>query len=118
MLNFPDGLSENLTFVALVTFERLDDDSDIEETLPKEAQGACGWMAVAARDEIEAADFLRRSLRADGLKLLEAEDFRVVFDLEAVHQIDEHLASNMERWELEKRTVWGTIYVYLADDEA
>ncbi len=41
-----------------------------------------------------------------------------VISIEQVSEVDEHLASNIENWETDKATVWGTIHIYLADGEA
>lgn len=102
-------------FTALVSFERTD---WITDYLPPEAQGACGFMAIAAIDEDDVFDALRSELTEIGLKLVDVDQIREVTVEDFPEDLDEHLAENVRDWETGKRTVWGTIHVYLADGEA
>ena len=62
--------------------------------------------------------FLRNDLSEIGLKLIEVEDIQELPSLELAYELDNHLAYNMERWEVGKKTVWGTIHTYMAEGEA
>ena len=102
-------------FLALVTFERTDRSNEI---LPPEGQGASGWMVVAASNEDQVTRFLREDLALWRLRLLEVDKVREI-DLETdPPSFDEHLLENVREWEPGCRTVWGTIHVYLHDEEA
>lgn len=102
-------------YAALVTFERTASETPF---LPAEAQGACGYMAIAAPDEDAVAGVVHASLAADKLRLIEVNDIAETSLENFPDELDEHLAENVKNWEPNKRTVWGTIHVYLADGEA
>lgn len=103
------------TYTALVTFERTDAETDY---LPPEAQGACGYMAIAANDEDDIFDALRSELSGAGLNLIEVQEITEVTTDAFPADLDNHLAENVRNWESGERTVWGTIHVYIADGEA
>lgn len=107
-------MAANRTFTALVTFERTDPESDY---LPPEAQGAVGYMAILATDEDDLRDALLADLNCVGLRLLEIDEIREINVKILPDAIDDHLADNIRNWEPGKRTVWGTIHIYLADGE-
>jgi hypothetical protein len=95
-------------WVALVTFERGPQPQDI---LPKEYQGASGWMACLAShetDEDAITHQIETALSAVGLNAREIERVTPVWDSEDVEAFDECLAQNMERLEPNKTVVWGT----------
>ena len=102
-------------WLALVTFERRDEEQNI---LPKWAQGACGWMAALAPDEETAHQLLIRDVEHVGFRVLEIADQREVFGEDEIEEIDEHLAANLREIELGKQTVWGTIHCYKGEGEA
>ncbi len=101
-------------WVALITFERTGVAQDI---LPEDAQGACGGLACLAVDSDGVRDQIALDLRHHGLRLLEVDDERALLDGE-LDDLDERLAENFRTRELEKKTVWGTLHVYVADGEA
>ncbi|MBS0297200.1 MAG: hypothetical protein JSR45_12885 [Proteobacteria bacterium] len=103
------------TWVALVTFERTDHP---QTTLPDEYLGACGWMGCIADDAEDVPDVISRGLAADGLRLVQIQQIEEVGATEEVGEYDTHLAENMAAIEPGKRTVWGTLHVYVADGEA
>lgn len=102
-------------YTALVTFERTTADTAF---LPSGAQGACGYMAVAAPDEDGVVDVLRNSLSAVGLRLIEIDQITERSLTNFPEDLDSHLAENVRNWEANRPTVWGTIHIYLADGEA
>jgi hypothetical protein len=102
-------------FTALVTFERTAPEVDL---LPPEAQGAVGYMAVSATSEDDLRDALVTDLAFVGLRLLEIDEIREIDVQSLPDGLDAHLADNIRQWEPGRRTVWGTIHVYLADGEA
>ena len=106
---------EKRWWVALVTFERGDGKQDI---LDPNQQGASGWMACFARHETDVRDVLARSLRADGLRLLEIDRETPVTSAEDIAEFDEHLAGNFAERDPARPTVWGTLHCYLAEGEA
>ena len=108
-------MTDGRWWVALVTFERRDEDQDI---LPDTAQGACGWMLALAPDEETARNLLVRDVEHVGLRVLEIADEQEVFGEDEVEDIDEHLASNFREMEPGRQTVWGTIHCYRGEGEA
>lgn len=108
-------MAANKTYTALVTFERIGPESDY---LPPEAQGAVGYMAISAFDEDDLRDALLADLKCVGLRLLEIDEVQEINTNYLPDGIDAHLADNIRNWEADRRTVWGTIHVYLADGEA
>lgn len=102
-------------YTALVTFERTTLETPF---LPPEAHGACGYMAIAAPDGEAVIETLRRSLSAEALRLVDVSDITETSLHDFPDELDEHLAENVKNWEPKKRTVWGTIHVYLAEGEA
>jgi hypothetical protein len=108
-------MTDGRWWVALVTFERRDEDQDI---LPYTAQGACGWMLALAPDEETARSLLVRDVEHVGLRVLEIADEQEVFGEDEVEDIDEHLASNFREMEPGRQTVWGTIHCYRGEGEA
>jgi len=104
-----------LSFIAMVTFERVTDDLGI---LPANAHGACGWLGVRSATGEDAAATISLALREIGLRLVEVTELVEVSSPEQVVAYDAHLAANMSVWEEGKRTVWGTIHSYLADGES
>lgn len=102
-------------WLALVTFERREDEQEI---LPQWAHGACGWMVSLAPDEETARSLLIRDVEHRGLRVLEIEDEREVFDEDEIKEIDDQLASNFRAIESGKQTVWGTIHCYKGEGEA
>lgn len=109
------GMTDGRWWVALVTFERSDGDQDI---LPTWAQGACGWMVALAPDEDEAREILMRDVSHHGLRVLDVEETREVFDEAEIDGLDGHLAANFRNFEPGKQTAWGTIHCYKGDGEA
>ncbi len=104
-----------MIFLALVTFEH---DGDSGDHLALGYQGACGWMAIDADDSEDAVKFLRESLAADKLKLIDAERVHVVDCAQQAASLDGHLSDNIREWEPGRRTVWGTIHCYVGDRHA
>ena len=102
-------------WIALVTFERVDEEQEI---LPEWAHGACGWMAALAAGEEEASKLLIRDVEHHGLRVLEIAKLREVFDEHEVQSVDEHLATNLQEIETGKQTVWGTLHCYKGEGEA
>lgn len=75
-------------------------------------------MAVLAEDHDSAVQNLRASLHEKKLIVSEVEDIEP-FDVQnPPHDLDEHLAQNILRWEDGRSTVWGTLHVFLAEGEA
>jgi len=107
-------MSELRVYTALVTFERTASDTPF---LPPEAQGACGYMAIAAPDEDGVVEAIHNSLAAVELRLVEVSDITETTLPDFPNDLDERLAENVRNWEANKRTVWGTIHVYMADGE-
>jgi hypothetical protein len=107
-------VTDERSWLALVTFERRTQDSDI---LPAWAHGACGWMIGIAPDLATACDRFARDLRYCGMSLLEVEDAREVFDPEDVQEVDDHLAENWREIEPGKQSVWGTLHGYKGEGE-
>lgn len=108
-------MTDGRWWVALVTFERRDQNQDI---LPDTAQGACGWMLALASDEDEARRLIIRDIEHVGLRVLEIDNEREVFGVDEIEEIDGHLASNFREIESGRRTVWGTIHGYGGEGEA
>ena len=108
-------MTDGRWWVALVTFERRDEEQDI---LPDWAHGACGWIAALAPDEETAHDLLVRDVEQLGLRVLEVENGQEVFGEDEIEEIDKHLASNFSEIEPGKQTVWGTIHCYKGEGEA
>lgn len=108
-------MTDGRWWVALVTFERRDEEQDI---LPDWAHGACGWMVALAPDEDTARHLLVRDVEFHGLRVVEVADEHEVFGEDEIVEIDEHLASNFRDIEPEKQTVWGTIHCYKGEGEA
>lgn len=108
-------MTDGRWWVALVTFERRDDEQDV---LPYWAQGACGWMVALAPDENAARHLLKRDVEFQGLRVIEVADVREVFSEDEIEELDEHLASNFNDIEPETQTVWGTIHCYKGEGEA
>lgn len=102
-------------YTALVTFERTTSDTPI---LPPEAQGACGYMAVAAPEEDGVVDAIQIALSEAELRLVAVNEITERTLENFPDDLDDHLAGNVRSWEANKHTVWGTIHVYLADGEA
>jgi hypothetical protein len=107
-------LTQLRIYTALVTFERTDADTPY---LPPQAQGACGYMAIAATHEDDVYDVLRSELSEIGLELVGVDEITEA-SKDHIDDLDDHLAENVEEWKPGKRTVWGTIYIYLAEGEA
>jgi predicted small metal-binding protein len=101
-------------WIALVTFERRDDEQDI---LPKWAHGACGWMAALAPNDETARQLLKHDIESHGLTVVEIDHEREVVDEEEIDEIDDHLGKNFRAIEPGAQTVWGTIYGYKGDGE-
>ena len=108
-------MTDGRWWVALVTFERRDEEQDI---LPDWARGACGWMVALAPDEETARGLLVRDIEHHGLRIIEIEEEREVFGEGEIDDIDEHLAMNFREIEPGKQTVWGTIHCYKVEGEA
>lgn len=102
-------------YTAPVTFERTERANDV---LPEEAQGAVGYMAISAADEDGVRYALQDELNEVGLRLLEVDQIQEVDLNNLPADIDEHLLENIKNWQAGRRTVWGTIHVYLGDGEA
>lgn len=102
-------------YTALVTYERT---SPQTAFLPAEAQGACGYMAIAAPDDDAVIETLQGALSAEALRLVEVSDITETSLQDFPDDLDEHLAENVKNWAANRRTVWGTIHVYIADGEA
>jgi len=75
-------------------------------------------MAIAAADEDAVVDTIRAALNEVELRLVEIDDIAEASLENFPDYLDEHLGENVKSWEPNKRTVWGTIHVYLADGEA
>jgi hypothetical protein len=108
-------MTDGRWWVALVTFERRDEEQDI---LPDWAHGACGWMVALARDEEVARHLLQRDVEYHGLRVIEIENEREVYGEDEIEEIDDHLASNFRDIEPGRQTVWGTIHCYKGEGEA
>ncbi len=108
-------MTDGRWWIALVTFERSDEEQDV---LPVWAHGACGWMVALAPDEDTARGLLIRDVEYHGLRVLEIADEREVFGEDEVEEIDDHLAMNFREIEPGKRTAWGTIHCYKGEGEA
>ncbi len=102
-------------FVGLVSFGKGTDDY---QTLPPEAAGAVGWMAGRAQNEDQFVELIRLDLAEMGFPLLEVDDIAEIDEISEARALDEHLAQNMEQWELGKMTVWGGLHPYLGEGEA
>ena len=108
-------MTDGRWWVALVTFERRDEDQDI---LPEWAHGACGWMVALAPNEETARGLLVRDVEYHGLRVIEIDDEREVFGDDEIEEIDDHLAMNFREMEPGKQTVWGTIHGFKGEGEA
>jgi len=108
-------MTDGRWWVAMVTFERREDEQDI---LPDWAHGACGWMVALAPDEEAAREVLVRNVEYHGLRIIEVSDEQEVFSEEEIEEVDEHLATNFREIEPGKQTVWGTIHCYKGEGEA
>jgi hypothetical protein len=108
-------MSDERRWLALVTFERRDDEQEI---LPEWAHGAGGWMIAVAPDEETARRLLIRDVEYCGLRVLEIDDVQEVFSFTEVEEVDDHLATNLRDIEPGKQTVWGTIHGYKGEGEA
>jgi len=108
-------VSEERAWLALVTFERKTDETDV---LPQWAQGACGWMVALGSDFEIAYQRLVRDLGHCALRILEVADELEVFTPKDVEDTDEYLASNWREIEPGKHTVWGTLHSYKGEGEA
>jgi hypothetical protein len=75
-------------------------------------------MAITAPDEEGVVEAIRKSLSDVALRLVEVSEIAETTLPDFPDHLDEHLADNVRNWEPDKRTVWGTIHVYLADGEA
>jgi hypothetical protein len=109
------GFRKLCIFTALVTFERAESETQF---LPSDAQGACGYMAIAMAKEDYVFDALRSELAEVGLRLIEVEQVAETTLATFPDDLDEHLAENVCNWESGRQTVWGTIHAYIADGEA
>lgn len=107
--------SASRLFVALVTFERGSGDGGI---LRPHDQGASGWMGIRNCSEENVPEAVSNELSELGLRLVEIDKINEVDSAEAAATYDEHLSSNMAKWEAGTSTVWGTIHCYAADGEA
>ncbi len=110
-----NAMTDGRWWVALVTFERQNEDQDI---LPDWAHGACGWMVALAPDEQTARDLLVQNVEYHGLRVVEIDREREVFGDDEIEEIDNRLASNFRTIEPEKQTAWGTIHCYKGEGEA
>jgi hypothetical protein len=108
-------MTDGRWWVALVTFERRDEEQDI---LPDWAHGACGWMVALAPDEETARGLLVRDVEHHGLRIIEIGNEREVFGDDEIEEVDHHLAMNFRKIETGKQTVWGTIHGYKGEGEA
>ena len=108
-------MSDERRWLALVTFERRDDE---QEMVPDWAHGAGGWMIAVAATEDTARRLLIRDIEHCGLRVLEIDDLHEVFSLSDVEEVDDHLAANLRDIEPGKQTVWGTIHGYKGEGEA
>jgi hypothetical protein len=108
-------MTDGRWWVALVTFERREENQEI---LPDWAHGACGWMVALAPDEVTARELLVRDVEYHGLRVIEIDDEREVFGEDEIEHIDDHLAINFRDIEPGKQTVWGTIHCYKGQGEA
>jgi hypothetical protein len=108
-------MTDGRWWLALVTFERRDEEQDI---LPDWAHGASGWMIALAPDEEAARQILVRDVEYRGLRVLEIDEDREVIGEDEIEEIDDHLASNFREIEPGKQTVWGTIHCYKGEGEA
>lgn len=101
-----------MIYLALVTFEHDGDDGD---RLPFRYQGACGWVAVQADEEIQAAENVGRAFSAMRLKVVELDQLQPVLSADEIIAIDPHLAENVRNLEQGQNTVWGTIHCYVGE---
>jgi hypothetical protein len=108
-------MTDGRWWVALVTFERRDEQQDI---LPDWAQGACGWMVALASDEDAARALIVRDVEYLGLRVLEIADEQEVFGEDEIDELDDHLGANFRDIEPGKQTVWGTLHCYKGEGEA
>lgn len=108
-------MTEGHWWLALVTFERREEEQDI---LPEWALGASGWMVALAPNRETARALLVRDVEYHGLRVIEITDEREVFSEERMEEIDDHLATNFRAFEAGKQTVWGTIHCYKGEGEA
>ena len=108
-------MTDERSWLALITFERQTEETDI---LPEWAHGACGWMIALAPDFDTACDRLTRDLGYHGLRLLAVGEKREVFDPDDVEEVDCHLAQKWHQIEPDKQTVWGTLHCYKGEGEA
>ena len=108
-------MTDGRWWVALVTFERRNEEQDI---LPEWAHGACGWMVALAPDEETAARLLVRDIEHHGLCVVKIANEREIFGEDEIEETDEHLAANFRDIEPGRQTVWGTIHCYKGEGEA
>lgn len=108
-------MTDGRWWLALVTFERRDDQQEI---LPDWAHGASGWMVALAQDEETARAIIVRDVEYHGLNVIEFDGEREVFGEDEIEEIDDHLAMNFREIEPGKQTVWGTIHCYKGEGEA
>jgi hypothetical protein len=108
-------MTDGRWWLALVTFERRDEEQDI---LPDWAHGACGWMLAMTSNEETARGLLVRDVEHHGLRVIEIDHEREVFGEDEIDEIDKHLAMNWREMEAGKQTVWGTIHCYKGEGEA
>ena len=94
-------MTDGRWWVALVTFERQDEEQDI---LPDWAHGACGWIVALAPDEETARGLLVRDVEHHGLRVIEIDKERELFGDDEIDEIDEHLAMNFREVEPGKQT--------------
>jgi hypothetical protein len=102
-------------WIVLVTFEKGLAETEI---LSDSVQGASGWMACLSTDGEDVRDEIESALRAEGLRLVEIADQRLLPSASYLKELDTHLANNVAAREKNKVVVWGTIHTYLADGEA
>jgi len=108
-------LSDLKIFVGLVSFEK---GADTLGILSTEDIGAVSWMGGRAQSETQFVELVRLELAEIGLHLIEVENTEEIDQVADANELDEHLAINMQCWEVGKMTVWGTLYPYLAEGEA
>ena len=88
------------------------------EYLDDDVQGAVGWFAIPAKNNISMEKILRKTLGEVELLLIEIYSNHNVYSYNDVEEFDDYLANNIKELNINNNVIWGTIHQYYGHGEA
>lgn len=108
-MTLPDLKPGEDWWIALVDVQPLSHENNV---IPRDMAGAVGWTAVIARDQTQAVERIKKAVEIDRVRVVSIEKHQMVFDIDEIRMVDNHLASNVAELNDGCVTVWGTLHSY------